>query len=725
MFIAGLSIIGLLAGASGLFLHVRADARPTKSESKKGAGNLGSKLSNDSPSSAFTPGNIVIYRVGDGLSALSSAATAVFLDEYTPAGSLVQSIAMPTSVNGQNNILTANGTSTSEGFVSRTEDGSFLVLGGYNKAPGQSTPSSDAPATTARVIGRVNASGSIDTTTSLNDPTGNIRGVASNDGTNLWLTSSSNGVRYAAFGTVGASTQISSTVTNVRVPAVFGGQLFVSTSSGATVRVGTVGSGLPTTSGQTITNLPGFPTTGAPYGYFLADLDSGVAGNDTLYVADDTPGTITKFSLVGGSWTSNGSVVLSTARGLTGSVNGSNVTLFATNGTSLQSLTDTTGYNATLTVTPTSLAVAPANTAFRGVAFAPAPSAVVTQKANVDMNGDGRSDFVVTRPEGTGLAAPDSASRIQGGVYSVRERMKLKQASAENLNAVSIGTHIDWFILDSLDLQFSYGSWGDIDLDTLVSADFDGDSKDDFAVWRQGLDSATTGFHWINSSLNTFEFDQFGQAGDDPTVIADYDGDGADDRAVFRCPPPGSEPGQCYFFTRSGLNTPPGFNFRPWGLGEGFSILPCPGDYDGDQTADLCIVREDPNNPGAAQFIIKRSSDGGVEFLNWGLVSDFIIPGDYDGDGKSDLCVMRPQGGYFLFYILERDGGGTGASPIYWGGSGDVVTPGDYNGDGKQDIAIWRPSDGNFWIRHSGSGDFRVMNWGGGFDYPVANWYVR
>src|SRR5262245_37925005 len=43
---------------------------------------------------AFTAGNIVAYRVGTipNPSALTFAATPVFLDEYTPGGALVQSI---------------------------------------------------------------------------------------------------------------------------------------------------------------------------------------------------------------------------------------------------------------------------------------------------------------------------------------------------------------------------------------------------------------------------------------------------------------------------------------------------------------------------------------------------------------------------------------------------------------------------------------------------------
>lgn len=46
-------------------------------------------------SAPFTPNNIVVLRIGDGSAVLSNAGTMVFLDEYTPAGTLVQSIQLP------------------------------------------------------------------------------------------------------------------------------------------------------------------------------------------------------------------------------------------------------------------------------------------------------------------------------------------------------------------------------------------------------------------------------------------------------------------------------------------------------------------------------------------------------------------------------------------------------------------------------------------------------
>lgn len=326
------------------------------------------------PQAPFASGNLVVYRVGDGSAALGSGGTAVFLDEYTPSGTLVQSIPMPTAVNGANRRLVASGTATSEGFLSRSADGQYVVLAGYDAAVGTASITGSASTAVNRVIGRVGADGNVDTTTALTDAIsgGNPRGAATTNGTDLWIagTSSSGGIRHATFGST-TSTSLSTTPTNLRVPAVFDGQLYITTASGA-FRLATVGTGAPTTGGQTITNLPGFPTSGGgPYAYHFADLSSSVAGLDTLYVADDTPGSIQKYSLVGGNWTSNGSVALSTTRGLAATVSGNTVSLFVTNGSTLQTLVDTSGYNAALTGTPTSLATAATNTAFRGIAFAP------------------------------------------------------------------------------------------------------------------------------------------------------------------------------------------------------------------------------------------------------------------------------------------------------------------------------------------------------------------
>src|SRR5579875_2801627 len=114
----------------------------------------------------FAPGNLVIYRVGDGATTLTTAAAPVFLDEYTPTGTLVRSVPMPIKASGANKPLTASGTSFTEGMVNRSADGRFLVLTGYAQELGDNSKLSSTLATDVnRVIGLVDMAGNINTTT--------------------------------------------------------------------------------------------------------------------------------------------------------------------------------------------------------------------------------------------------------------------------------------------------------------------------------------------------------------------------------------------------------------------------------------------------------------------------------------------------------------------------------------------------------------------------------
>jgi hypothetical protein len=229
---------------------------------------------------AFTPGNIVVVRVGDGTSTLTNTGNAVFLDEFTPTGTLVQSIAMPTTVSGTNKQLILSGTATSEGMLNRSVDGRYLLLTGYGRdLGGTGSLSGTASGTVNRVVGRVDVLGNVDTTTALSDFSSgnNPRSVASTNGTDLWVGGGAGSVRYTTLGST-TSTQLNTTITNIRHVQIADEQLYISTASGSSVRIQTVGTGLPITSGQTMTGLPGFTTSASTYGYFFADLRQHRAG---------------------------------------------------------------------------------------------------------------------------------------------------------------------------------------------------------------------------------------------------------------------------------------------------------------------------------------------------------------------------------------------------------------------------------------------------------------
>jgi hypothetical protein len=229
------------------------------------------------------------------------------------------------------------------------------------------------------VIGRTDMNGNIDTTTALSDAysAGNIRSATSDDGTHFWTAGTSAagaGVRYVASLGATTSTQLSTTITNTRVVRIQNGQLYVSSATGTFQGISAVGSGVPTTSGQTIALLPGFPTAAGPssYDYFFADAN-------TLYVADDRTngsGGIQKWTLSGGTWTLAYTLAVNATtgcRGLTGDVTSGQNVLYATSvpGAGPIQVVTVTDTGAGSLFTP--LVTAATNTAFRGIRHLPTP----------------------------------------------------------------------------------------------------------------------------------------------------------------------------------------------------------------------------------------------------------------------------------------------------------------------------------------------------------------
>ena len=355
---------------------------------------LGLAVAGAAQAAPFTPGNFVVAVVGDGTGSLSSVATQVSLLEYTPAGVLVQTVVLPTTASGANHVLTVSGSATSELNLTRSGDGRYLVLTGYDAAVGTSGVASTAVATVNRVVGRIAADGTVNTATLVNDSFdgNNIRAAYSANGSTFYVVGGIGGVRYLPLGNAGATTSLAAAPANIRYVVAFGGNLYVSSGSNATLGVSQIGTDLPTATGQTNTVLAGLATasSSSPYAFYFADLSPAVAGVDVAYVTDDrtaTGGGIQKYSLVAGTWTLNGTIASAAStvpalRGLAGSVSNGTVTLAATAPTGLYLVSDAAGYNApptTSTLPATAVVSAATNTAFRGVALAPLATALATR----------------------------------------------------------------------------------------------------------------------------------------------------------------------------------------------------------------------------------------------------------------------------------------------------------------------------------------------------------
>lgn len=212
----------------------------------------------------------------------------------------------------------------------------------------------------------------------------NIRGATGDDtGTAIYSAGTGSGTT-GGWRNFGSNTILSAAPTNVRTVELLGGSLFGSTGSGSTVGIYKID---PTGSSAAAP----FVTTGtssnhSPYEFALFNDTSNqnsINGYNVAYIADDgaagaAAGGIEKWVYNGSSWTQ--SYILRDAqlsagvyyRGLAGQLDSSTgqITLFAStsDGLKLQQVTDLGGASAF-----TTLATAPTNMVFRGVALAPVP----------------------------------------------------------------------------------------------------------------------------------------------------------------------------------------------------------------------------------------------------------------------------------------------------------------------------------------------------------------
>jgi hypothetical protein len=322
-----------------------------------------------------------IVRIGSGTGTLTSGATPVFIDERAIDGTLVGTpLALPTTASGSNLPFVNSGSASSEGGLSLSGNGHYLVLAGY--AATIPTASIKSAAGVNRVVARVDSGGAIDTSTQLTAFVGdNVRGATSQDGNSFWVegssTGTSGGIWNVGIGNSASAVQILTTPNDARWPHVFFGQLYASANTGTFHNIFAVGTGLPSSAGQTATSLPGMPTaTASPFSFVFFDRD-GNGVPELLYVADDGSSTvrgIQKWTLAAGTWTKAATFNLTPTAaqfvGLAGFDTGSSIVLLASTDEALPRLVS---FVDTFSGTPTGTVIgtSSANTAYRGIALAP------------------------------------------------------------------------------------------------------------------------------------------------------------------------------------------------------------------------------------------------------------------------------------------------------------------------------------------------------------------
>jgi hypothetical protein len=351
-----------------------------------------SRIFADSP---FTPGNIVVLRIGDGTAALSSASFRVFLDEYTPSGTLVQAISVPFTGPYR---LTMVGSNVAAGWITRSPDSGYLVLPGFDTTYGilsiQSTTSANVNRKLLRVDNAVNYFAVLSSTAFS---TNNIRGACMN-GNDYWAVgdgdANTNGVQYMGTGTPAQVTSLTG-FTNLRVIDIHNNQLLHSQNNSTYRGISQVGTGLPITPGQSLNQL----INNGPNG--VSDAFAFSPDNTVCYLADertDGNGGVQKWVNPGTGWTIAGSYTISCgtnigARGLTVDWSGTYPVIYVSTAKGGSSGDPNNELLKIVDVGPTAtyqlLASAGNSRVFRGVALAPidkSPPVPVTLSVSGSVN---------------------------------------------------------------------------------------------------------------------------------------------------------------------------------------------------------------------------------------------------------------------------------------------------------------------------------------------------
>ncbi|MFJ1614135.1 FG-GAP-like repeat-containing protein [Streptomyces sp. NPDC088251] len=259
----------------------------------------------------------------------------------------------------------------------------------------------------------------------------------------------------------------------------------------------------------------------------------------------------------------------------------------------------------------------------------------------------------------------------------------------------------------------------------LASGDFNGDGKDDIAVFYDGGASDTgrvsslytftstgTGFSsprktW--TSTGSFNWDA------SKVTSGDYNGDGKDDVAVLYNTGKSAD-GKFItsLYTFNGSST--GFDNprKTWTSSGSFNwnaSKVTSGDYNGDGKDDVAVLYDagtsaDGKSITALYTFASNGTDFNAPRKTWTSSGSFnwnaskVTSGDYSGDGKDDVAVLYDRGtaadgkSATSLFTFTSTGADLAAPREVWASTGSFnwnasgLTSGDYNKDGKCDIGV-------------------------------------
>lgn len=308
-------------------------------------------------------------------------------------------------------------------------------------------------------------------------------------------------------------------------------------------------------------------------------------------------------------------------------------------------------------------------------------NAVARAARRADFDGDGATDVVVWRPSDGTFYSLTSGSAFAAGVAkkwgnnSLGDKPFSADMDGDGMVDLIVWRPSDntWYWLTSGN-GYNYANaaarlWGNSAMgDVPMVGDMDGDLKGDLIIWRPGNGT----FYWLTSSTNysyaASRAVQWGNSslGDQP-ILGDFDGDGRQDLAIWR-----ASNGTWYWLASSAEYSYASAQGVQWG-NAGMGDKPLTGDIDGDGRNDVIVWR-----PGNGTWYWLKSSTGysyaTQAQVQWGNNSLGDIPtiGDFDGDGRADLAVWRTSNGTWYWLTSSSGYSYASANGKQWGLATDI-----------------------------------------------------
>ena len=213
-------------------------------------------------------------------------------------------------------------------------------------------------------------------------------------------------------------------------------------------------------------------------------------------------------------------------------------------------------------------------------------SATVPRLAAFDFDGDGRTDYGVFRPSsGTWFLNRSTAGAfaVQFGIET--DRLTPADFDGDGKTDIAVwrsGALAYFYILNSSNNTFRAEQFGRTGDNPSVVGDWDGDNRADVAIYRNDPSQGILGSFYYRPLTQPTSVGfaiQWGKPGDE-ALRGDFDGDGKQDAAVYR-------PSDNIWYIRQSSNNQP--RYERWGIASDKRVA---GDFDGDGKTDPAIFRD-------------------------------------------------------------------------------------------------------------------------------------